>query len=96
MKFLVLATVALAATAFAQDSVSIIYLDCNVHGFNTGVYVEGVILKSVGNRVDTVKKCTHINKIHPESTPNAIVSYKNFDGEKDSTSSKHSLHMSYS
>ena len=48
---------------------------------------EGVILKSVGNRVETIKICTHINKIHPESTPKAIAYCKNFDVEKDSTSS---------
>ena len=43
-----------------------------------------MILKSVGNRVETIKICTHINKIHPESTPKAIAYCKNFDGEKDS------------
>ena len=50
-----------------------------------------MILKSVGNRVETIKIYTHINKIHPESTPKAIAYYKNFDGKKDSTSSKYSL-----
>ena len=47
------------------------------------VLYEGIILKSVGNRVETINICTHINKIHPESTPKAIAYYKNFDGEKD-------------
>ena len=34
-----------------------------------------------------------MNKSHPESTPKAIAYYKDFDGEKESTSSKHSLRV---
>ena len=47
-----------------------------------GAFQEGMILKNVGNHVETIKIYTHINKIHPESTLKAIAYCKNFDGEK--------------